>query len=83
MGETTLLVAWSGYPLQLLAHFPLSLQLRCGVFTIIPFAKVILPNAISSKKNIKFAQTKITNFMTNTEQIKGIVERLGALRRYL
>ena len=23
------------------------------------------------------------NFMTNTEQIKGIVERLGALRRYL
>lgn len=26
---------------------------------------------------------KTTLFMTNTEQIKGIMERLGALRRYL
>ena len=26
---------------------------------------------------------KIKPFMTNTEQIKGIMERLGALRRYL
>jgi hypothetical protein len=30
-----------------------------------------------------FSGNKIKLFMTNTEQIKGIVERLGALRRYL
>ncbi len=30
-----------------------------------------------------FCNTKLHLFMTNTEQIKGIIERLGALRRYL
>jgi len=30
-----------------------------------------------------FSNTKLKQFMTTTEQIKGIVERLGALRRYL
>jgi len=34
-------------------------------------------------KNYLLLRHKITQFMTTTEQIKGIVERLGALRRYL
>jgi hypothetical protein len=36
-----------------------------------------------SRKSFKIIKHKTTLFMTNTEQIKGIVERLGALRRYL
>ncbi|WP_169630169.1 RidA family protein [Flavobacterium humi] len=41
--------------------------------------KIKAKAGIASNKNV----TKIILFMTNTEQIKGIVERLGALRRYL
>jgi len=41
--------------------------------------------SIKAKKTVtyNFSKQNYYKFMTTTEQIKGIVERLGALRRYL
>jgi hypothetical protein len=40
-------------------------------------------DTVDSGKQLLIKNQKYKNYMTNAEQIKGIVERLGALRRYL